>query len=147
MMSQAGKENQVFGQPDLPHGKLISIRLFGLVYAFVGVLITCFKFMLSSFLFPVFITFLIIFEGAAVVLAGIGVIFLKKIYRILLLMTSYVAVSVFFYIMVFERGIVLYFANGARLRLIPYPISILAFVFFMFAIFYFSSRETKEIFH
>lgn len=146
-MDQKTHENGIFDQSDLPHGKLIGIRLFGLVYAFIGVLIACFNFMLNSFLFPAFIAFLIVLEGVAVVTAGVGILFLKKIYRILLLMTAYVAAFVFFYIMVFERGIVLYFANGAQLRLIPYPVSILAFVFFIFAIFYFSSRETEEIFH
>lgn len=147
MMKQQSCGCPGFGGEELPHGRLISIRLFGLVYAFGGVLIACFRFMLNSFLFPGFITFLIVFEGGLCIIAGIGVLFLKEVHRILLLMTSYAAVTVFFYIMVFERGIVLYFANGARLRLIPYPVSLLAFLFFISTICFFSSQKTRKIFN
>lgn len=135
-----------FSESELPHGRLVSIRIFGIVYAFAGVLVACFKYMLSSFLFPGFIVFLIIFEGISCIISGIGVLFLKEVYRIFLLMTAYVAAVVFFYIMVFEKGIILYFANGARLRLIPYPVSILSFLFFTAAIYFFSLKETQKIF-
>lgn len=134
-------------QEEISHGRLIGIRLFGIVYAFVGLLIACFKFMLSSFLFPVFLSLLVILEGVSVMIAGIGVIYLKELYRVLLLMTAYVAAFVFFYIMFFERGIILYFANGAQMRLIPYSVSIPGFCFFGAAIFYFSSLKTKKLFH
>ncbi len=145
-VNQQINANKSFGEPEFPHGRLISVRLFGLVYAFAGVLIACFKVMLSSFLFSGFIAFLIIFEGVACIVAGVGILFLKEVYRILLLVTACVAALVFFYIMIFERGIILYFANGAYLRLIPYPVSILAFIFFTSASYYFSSQEIRKIF-
>lgn len=148
MIDQQAQKNQNTQYPeDLPYGRLIGIRLFGIFYAFVGVLIACFRYMLSSFVFSDFITLLIISEGIVTIVCGIGVIFLKEIYRKFLLAVSYLSAFVLLYIILFEEGIILYFANGACLRLIPYPVSILAFCFFVAAIFYFSSIKIRELFH
>lgn len=147
MIDQQAQKNQNIQDSELPHGRLIGIRLFGVFYAFVGVLITCFKYMLSSFVFSDFITLLVILEGMVSIMCGIGVIFLKEIYRKFLLAASYLSALVLLYIILFEKGIVVYFTNGAYLRLIPYPISILAFCFFVAAILYFSFVKTRELFH